>query len=76
MSCVFSCVGDGKGELASGGASRNIKGACFHVPDVMAVHGRSGLAFLWSLFPRQQENMSSESDGHRRDSFCSGVTSA
>lgn len=51
VSCVFSCVGSGKGELAGGGASGNFKGACFHVPDVMAVHGRSGLALLQSLFP-------------------------
>ena len=76
MSCVFSRVGSDKSELASGGALRNLKGACFHVPDVMAIHVRSGLALLRSLFPGQQENMSSESDGHRRDSICSGVTSA
>ena len=65
VSCVFSFVGSGKIELASGGnkvasggnkvasggASRNPKGALFYVPDVMAVHGGPGLALLRSLFP-------------------------
>ena len=58
VSCVFSFVGSGKSELASrgnkvasGGASRNPKGALPYVPDVMAVHGGLGLALLRSLFP-------------------------